>query len=998
MAASQPEGPPPDAPQPAVDLEPLVLELRIHGVSNTPPRSMLDLRDDAITQVDGDQLGSFWAPTPQTLARLREVDRGYVPAGIQREAYSWGGLARTSIGGTSFVGRALAIAGRMGWSLLIPFGLINVAYWTRRLGETAPPPDGHDESPAWLSLTWTARGRAASLRLVALLMTMVTAITAAVLSLDFLGVQCFSATSARCSGLPGWSDFLYTWPLSRRLALFSFAPLLVFVFLWYLASRSRTRYERATRDQTYGQGGAQERTPDASTARPRWPLLSTPGFWNHAVISSATATLHLSAIATYTALATAWHMRFAGPTDCGAFATVFSDACRTETATADPTVGSMWLILACVVVLALVVSLVVVRTEDAADITGPTSEELAGMHWVRVALRHPNAVRLVAVLSGLLFTIQAGVLAFSDVSTPLSAGASASGARVSMVGPGAALVVVLAVQVGVSLSALSWRYVGNAYPTVAGAILAGGLIASGALQGSQASTGPAYRWVAWVVALGSLVVVLVPVFRAGGGMTGPTRRHEMWAGAAPGVLLLLGALLAMVLASGLVVTVGNVLNGNLSSGSLAGLPQRAAPAVGATCESACPEPQPLLLTAPGPYVWFGALLLVAIVGCVIVGIGVFAGQWARGGRASAKGAPRPTVPNAAAAPPAPARSRGMRGGHQSDTIPSSGPLYRAVVTARARARQAHRAEKALAVATYGATVALAGALTSTVVPSGDTAAADLLGTLMGWGMWVLIGVGAGLIAVASGAGAPTAQRPMGLLWDLICFLPRAGHPFGPPCYAERVVPELLGRYRWWLTQEGRLSDDELTRTPRTVLVSAHSLGTVLAVATILGAPQQNSFVPKLSLLTYGTQLRAYFSRLFPELLGPDVLGVPACRPSDLTHSDPWHTARAADNAPGAAPLVVQSGSVRAQLGGSPSAAGRWRSLWHLTDPIGFPVGSFPADPFDPGDGLFDWYAEEVDRTAYLIEPLGHSDYPRTLAYARAVEDLSGVPWLTGSPP
>ena len=386
---------------------------------------------------------------------------------------------------------------------------------------------------------------------------------------------------------------------------------------------------------------------------------------------------------------------------------------------------------------------------------------------------------------------------------------------VSMVGLSAALLVVLALQLGVSLSALSWRYIDSAYPGVAAAVLAVSLLASGALQGSQATAGTDYRPLAWGIALTSLVVVLLPVFAARGGMKGPVRRHEMWAGTAPGVMMLLGALLAMVLASALVVTLGNILNGNLSPGSLAGLPQPASPTLAVTCDQACPDPPPYPLSAPRPYVWFGALLLLAIVGIILVGAGALAVQWARGRRTSATGAPPAATQKQAPVPetPTPTPSRSSRGGRPTDMIPASGPLYRAVAAARAKARQAHRAEKVLAVATYGATVALAGALTSTVVPSADAATVDALGTLMGWGMWVLIGVGVGLIAMASAAGTPLAQRPLGLLWDFICFLPRAGHPFGPPCYAERVVLELLGRYRWWLTEEGRTRDDELTSSP-----------------------------------------------------------------------------------------------------------------------------------------------------------------------------------------
>ena len=100
---------------------PSVLELRVHGVKNTLPGVMLGVKESQVHQVEGDESGGFWVADSDTADR---------PDDVRREAYSWGLLART--GGT-----ALPLIGQLvvhlGWLFILPFGLCNVAYWTRRM-------------------------------------------------------------------------------------------------------------------------------------------------------------------------------------------------------------------------------------------------------------------------------------------------------------------------------------------------------------------------------------------------------------------------------------------------------------------------------------------------------------------------------------------------------------------------------------------------------------------------------------------------------------------------------------------------------------------------------------------------------------------------------------------------------------------------------------------------------------------------------------------------
>ena len=128
-----------------------VLELRVHGVNNTTPAALLDLPDENVKLVAGDKLGSFWEPRFDAGAEPPEGERGHVPSGIRRIAYSWGGMVRTvpNAGGVSIGGVAAGVLARIGYVIILPFAIGNAVIWTRQL--TLP---WHSKGTrAWAGLT-----------------------------------------------------------------------------------------------------------------------------------------------------------------------------------------------------------------------------------------------------------------------------------------------------------------------------------------------------------------------------------------------------------------------------------------------------------------------------------------------------------------------------------------------------------------------------------------------------------------------------------------------------------------------------------------------------------------------------------------------------------------------------------------------------------------------------------------------------------------------------
>lgn len=186
------------------------------------------------------------------------------------------------------------------------------------------------------------------------------------------------------------------------------------------------------------------------------------------------------------------------------------------------------------------------------------------------------------------------------------------------------------------------------------------------------------------------------------------------------------------------------------------------------------------------------------------------------------------------------------------------------------------------------------------------------------------------------------RRVVAVLWDLGTFWPRTVHPFAPPCYAARAVPELAKRITG-LTARGP------------VVLSGHSHGAVLAAATILQLPP--SVLARVSLLTYGSPLRRTYAWLYPAYLGPETL-------CDLGRRVGW----------------------------------RWRNLWRDTDPIS--GSTFPRAPdatppcADPAAGdvdirLRDPRSLTIDPADTVPPPIErHWPYHTQAAYQVAVRELA----------
>ncbi|MGY5050460.1 hypothetical protein ACWDE0_33430 [Streptomyces sp. 900105755] len=275
-------------------------------------------------------------------------------------------------------------------------------------------------------------------------------------------------------------------------------------------------------------------------------------------------------------------------------------------------------------------------------------------------------------------------------------------------------------------------------------------------------------------------------------------------------------------------------------------------------------------------------------------------------------------------------------GHPGE--PEESARSRRIARVRARAGLTDRAPYVMTVLCVATLVlgagALVGALATGKTP--DTAADRTYPLVHGaaqtsqaLGSW-LVGLGF-ILFVTWGRRAykdASARRTIGILWDVGTFWPRAAHPFAPPCYAERAVPDLTWRMATWTR-----------RTGGRLVISGHSQGSVLAAAAAWQLTP--SVRGRVALLTYGSPLERLYGRWFPAHFGP------------------------------------------AELGSLHREVACWRNLYRLTDPIGGPVRIPEADgPEVDHPPLKDPLAYGRTPGYPLPAPiLGHSDYQADPAFA-----------------
>lgn len=846
-----------------------VLELRIHGIRNTPPHELLrtgpPLKLDDAVLTCGDDLAGFYRRSGTDTTAPRII-----------EAYSWGLLARFT--GIRVANKVAEAAIRTVWFLLMPFGLTNAAYWSRPLPAVTQKAVSGDMDYAGADGAVGRSSGAGRIRLFALLLTLYFVVAVAAVSMDLIAVQCFppdkrSTPDSVCSALPVVLDGLSAWSRGQRVALFALGPLLAILLVAGVAHLGRTRFHPHP-DSKGPRTGPLGGVPAVEVSV--LPALMIRNMWEARAEVRYNGWLHVwASIGAVTALI-CWDGVWTrvDHAACGSLSSFFS-RCIPQAAntTFDPSVYGL----------------------IAAWLLGTVAMTLAGIETVRQAAANPDIPS--RGRPQWLHFIGAVSLPALVLAVLCSAAPCAEGFRCNQ--------------------GVSGRFLGM-------------------------GTAPA------ALMLGMLFLILAMCRLK---RSNYNRRALGWRGQGAAVFAVLAMGTATILGCGMLGVTSVILQGTLE--------RRNTTADGMWRYGPFASDSLLL---PSVLALFSGILL----GVIVIAACVWAVSTWVAGRKMDWNSPSSALQDLLALP----KNSELPDFPQRDTAAAK------LVAARRFASLAHRPE-----AFVGLLAWLLGA---------GMFVALVLGILRDWlekpfGALYSVIEGAGVLGIAATAAllttlaiasAKPSARPLALLWDLMGFMPKAAHPFGPPSYTERTVPEVSRRIAAWL--DGEVKDGPPAGTGR-VVISAHSLGAIMAVASVfhLKSMRPDLDLSRIGLMTYGTQLRAYFGRFFPELLGPAVLSTPPVSRIGLRQAGGPDTERLIE----AGPTGRQSLDLHDILG---DGTNRWVNLYRKTDYLGFPV-RYRATSAAPSEAGQDFWALETDPESYQFTVTTHSDYLQVPQYREAID-------------
>ncbi len=1011
-----------------------IVELRVHGVHGTSPGAMLGVDDKQVGQVAGDGLTGIYRANDGVELPYRDLKGTQVSV----EAYSWGALTSGVRGIFGWVKRAL-------WLILLPFALSNLSYWARvRLA------DGSGQS------RWGARAS----RIGALLLTVFMVLTPCMIAIDLLAWQCYRGDSPGCTSLPGILDFMARLNASQRLAAGSIVPVATLAVLWLLSRQSMSRYEDVDAgDEAPTEAQAMAAMPVPEADQPA-NVLANPKMWTgkrrteqlqrvHLTVGLALVTcfsgVHVMNVAQdfpvvillttmaagLAALLAACWMCVIHPHDIDYTEAQLDQHPMIQAGQRffGPAMPALLLLAAAAVLAVHVLLLLFV------DLNLEQPRDFAGHNmWF---------ISVFVVLTATHLSIFTGGRMNPGPAVSVSLGVFAL-----------AVLTVLGYKGVLSIREWMW-WVGIALVVVAWAALSrwhyrqGEVHASAAWNGAGASVLlAAAAWIGLLFTTGVVTATADYLNGDGHGVDDLVTKTSLVAqkDAAPyvdrptepatqtfratGDVTAKDAIVTLT-KSGPVVVSGKVevkslfqapdgdkqgleraldstrvqrADLSLSSGALIlqdsclrkpsstttvcsaeysdFVPSGSLPLTGTTLRIlsggdpvtlVVTEPPQMPLVIPQVLIWAPITQLLWVV--ILAGwVGFVLWRFRRA---------------------APAINLQV---DQDDLIAARDKGQCKKV--RRTAALAHRGERILdGIGAITAVLALALIVAAaTERPPWDLEHLHWTRNIATLSLYLVVALSVGLLFLASRLRtSETARRGVGVVWDLTTFWPRAAHPLAPPCYAERVVPELVTRAGWALAATG--PDGSHTPRDSRFVFSAHSQGSVIATAVLSLLSREQ--LSRTRVITYGSQVRALYGRVFPQVLGPAEIGYVATEgPTTLTEAfpevlDPANP-RAVFVPPAADPTLPDDEwaelPVMSRLF---TAGGDWVNLLRLTDPLGYRV--FADADSDQDQRVTEVPEERVGDPGPVVAT--HSGYQHSSVYRAQVAQWTGetpVPSATGT--